>query len=359
MKTPVVPFFISHRGCPHRCVFCDQERIAGTVSSLPSAADIREKIAEYRRLSGTHAVEAAFFGGSFTGLPRDEQERLLLPLQPLLASGELSSVRVSTRPDTIDDAGASLLQSLGVKTVELGVQSMDDRVLELSQRGHSAVDVEKAVLCLKRRGFSVGIQLMPGLPGDTPHKALSSLSRILDLGPDFLRVYPAVVIQGTPLARSYLEDTYRPLSLPAAVTLCKVMLHRSLSAGVPMIRMGLQPTAELEKEGTVVAGPFHPAFRQLVEAELFFDLLMKLVDARVPNSSPVTIRCAPSRVSDVIGQGRANIRRLLEDRGVRIAGVLGDSRLSSRDLAVDRFDGIRTGNILSDLHYTMEDATHA
>jgi histone acetyltransferase (RNA polymerase elongator complex component) len=304
-------------------------------------------------------MEAAFFGGSFTGLPRGEQERLLVPLQPLLASGELSSVRVSTRPDTIDDAGASFLLSLGVRTVELGVQSMDDRVLELSQRGHSAVDVVNAVLCLKSRGFRVGIQLMPGLPGDVPHKALNSLSRALDLAPDFLRIYPAVVIQGTPLARSYADDTYRPLSLPAAVALCKVMLHRSLSAGVPVIRMGLQPTAELEREGTVVAGPFHPAFRQLVEAEIFFDLLTKLLEEGIPNNSEVTVRCAPSRVSDVVGQGRANMRRLLKDRGVRVAGVCGDVLLSSLELAVDLFGGIRTGNILSDLNYTMEDAIHA
>jgi histone acetyltransferase (RNA polymerase elongator complex component) len=340
-------------------VFCDQEKIAGASTSLPSDIDIREKIAEYRRTSGAPAVETAFFGGSFTGLSRADQERLLLPLQPLIASGAVSSVRVSTRPDTVDAAGAFLLHSLGVKTVELGVQSMDDRVLELSERGHSAADVKKAVLCLKRRGLHVGIQLMPGLPGDTPRKALSSLSRVLELGPDFLRVYPAVVIKGTPLARSYAEETYRPLSLRTAVTLCKVMLHCSLSAGIPVIRMGLQPTAELEKPGTIVAGPFHPAFRQLVEAELFFDLLSKLVEERNPESSEITVRCAPSRVSDVIGQGRANMVRLMKERGVRIAGVYGDALLSSRDIAVDTFNGIRTGNILSDLHYTMEDAIHA
>ena len=359
MKTPVVPFFISHRGCPHRCVFCDQEKIAGAVAALPSDGDIREKVAEYLRSSGSYVVEVAFFGGSFTGLSRADQERLLLPLQPLLASGAVSSVRVSTRPDTIDDAGVSLLHYLGVKTVELGVQSMDDGVLKLSERGHGAADVEKAVLCLKRRGLRVGIQLMPGLPGDTSRKALTSLSRVLDLGPDFLRVYPAVVIRGTPLARSYAEDTYRPLSLRSAVTLCKVMLHRCLSSGIPVIRMGLQPTAELEREGTIIDGPFHPAFRQLVEAELFFDLLSKLVGEKIPAGSEVTVRCTPSRVSDVIGQGRANMRRLLTERGVRIAGVRGDALLSSLDLAVDRFDGIRTGNILSDLHYTMEDAIHA
>jgi histone acetyltransferase (RNA polymerase elongator complex component) len=304
-------------------------------------------------------VEVAFFGGSFTGLPKADQERLLLPLQPLLASGAVSSIRVSTRPDIIDNAGVSLLHSLGVKTVELGVQSMDDEVLDLSERGHSAVDVVHAVQCLKLRGLDVGIQLMPGLPCDTSRKAISSLSRVLELGPGFLRIYPAVVIKGTPLARRYAEGAYRPFSLRAAVTLCKVMLHRALMAEVPVVRMGLQPTVELESEGTIIAGPFHPAFRQLVEAELFFDLLSKLVEERIPDNSEVTVRCAPSRVSDVVGQGRANIRRLLAERGVRIAGVRGDSLLSSREIAVDVCDVLRTGDILSDLHYTMEDVVHA
>jgi hypothetical protein len=200
---------------------------------------------------------------------------------------------------------------------------------------------------------------MPGLPGDTPRTAFSSLSRVLELGPDFLRIYPAVVIEGTLLAKSYADGAYRPFSIRAAVSLCKVMLHRSLVAGVPVIRMGLQPTSELEKEGTIVAGPFHPAFRQLVEAELFFDLLSRLINNASSDTNDVTVYCAPSRVSDVIGQGRSNIRRLLAERGVRIAGVRGDVLLSPMEIAVEQCDGIRTGNILSDLHYTMEDAVHA
>lgn len=358
MKTPVVPFFISHRGCPHRCVFCDQERISGAFSTIPSAGDIRKKIAEYRLSSGSSAVEAAFFGGNFTGLAREVQQKLLLPLQPLLVSGEVSSIRVSTRPDAIDDTGASLLHSLGVKTVELGVQSMDDGVLESSERGHCAADVEDAVLCLKRHGFAVGIQLMPGLPGDTARTALSSLTRVVDLDPDFLRIYPTVVIKGTPLACSYDAGAYRPLLLREAVSLCKVMLHRSLLAGIPVIRIGLQPTVELEREGTIVAGPFHPAFRQLVEAELFFDLLSRLLGDGFPKECAVTIRCAFSRISDVIGHERSNMRRLLVKQGVRVAAVRGDSLLSSREIAVDTCDCIRTGNILSHLNYTMEDAVH-
>ncbi len=363
MKTPVAPFFISHHGCPHRCVFCDQEKIAGAITSLPSPGDVLAKIQEFLRTSGSGAVEVAFFGGTFTALARTEQDQLLLPLQPLLASGEVSSVRVSTRPDAIDDESALRLRSLGVKTVELGVQSMDDGVLELSGRGHGARDTERAIACLKDHGCKVGVQLMPGLPGDTFRKSLASLSSVLELAPDFLRIYPAVVIKGTQLAADYANGRYRPLSLQEAVTLCKVMLHESLLAGIPVIRAGLQPTAELERSGVVVAGPFHPAFRQLVEAELYYDLL-SLLAGDLAGDNPFMVRCHPSRVSDVIGQGRCNLRRLLDEQGVRIVRVLGDVLLSSREIAVEVGDEVRSGNILTDLNYKhlnceLEDEAHA
>lgn len=363
MKTPVAPFFISHRGCPHRCVFCDQEKIAGAITSLPSAGEILAKIEEFRRVSGSGAVEVAFFGGTFTGLAQPDQERLLLPLQPLLAAGEVSSVRVSTRPDAIEDESALRLGSLGVKTVELGVQSMDDGVLDMSGRGHGARDTERAVACLKGHGFKVGAQLMPGLPGDTFSKSLASLSSVLELAPDFIRIYPAVVIKGTQLADDYENGRYRPLSLREAVALCKVMLHESLLAGIPVIRAGLQPTAELERSGVVVAGPFHPAFRQMVEAELYYDLL-SLLAGDLAGDNPLMVRCHPSRVSDVIGQRRSNLRRMLDEKGVRIARVLGDELLSSREIAVEGSDEVRSGNILTDLNYKhlnykLEDAAHA
>ncbi|NMC73661.1 MAG: radical SAM protein, partial [Geobacteraceae bacterium] len=174
---------------------------------------------------------------------------------------------------------------------------------------------------------------------------------------DFLRIYPAVAIEGTALARSFAEGTYRPLSLSAAVSLCKVMLHRSFVAGIPVIRMGLQPTRELEREGTVVAGPFHPAFRQLVESEIFFDLLLRLLSEGEPDAAPLSLRCAPSRISDVIGQGRSNMRRLAQ-RGVRIASVRPDGLLSPTKIAVEGDAVVRTADILSDLHYTLEDAIH-
>jgi len=358
MKAPIVPFFISHRGCPHRCVFCDQEKISGAAGSIPSADRILERIREYRRTSGLPAVEVAFFGGSFTSLPHSTQESLLVPLQPLLATGEVSSVRLSTRPDSIDASRVEFLRRMGVSTVEIGVQSMDDEVLSIAGRGHDAADVERAFSLLHEQGLSVGAQLMPGLPGDTAEKSLGTLTRVLDLGPAFIRIYPALVIAGTGLAQLFAQGTYQPLSLGAAISLCKVMLHRSLLRGTPVIRIGLQPTADLQRPGTVLAGPWHPAFRQLVEAELFYDLVSRLLGGQASEGMYATVVCNPSRVSDVVGQGRANRVRFLREQGVRIEGVRGDPAFSRHEVAVLLPGENRRGDLFSNLKYSTKEACH-
>lgn len=299
-------------------------------------------------------MAVAFYGGSFTSLPREEQVRLLQPLQTLLASGEVSSIRVSTRPDALDAPAATFLSASGVRTVELGVQSLDDRVLAEAGRGHSAADVEKAVSCLVREGLSVGLQLMPGLPGDTAEISAVTLTKALALRPDFLRIYPTLVVASTVLARRYVEGCYTPLSLAEAVRLCKMLLHQALLAGVPVVRMGLQPTTDLERPGTILAGPYHPAFRQLVEAELCFDLLEKLLPPDADGGEPYTVTCAPARIADVVGQKRSNLQRLLRERGVRVARVLGDTRLTPFELIVEDSTGTRRGTILQDLRYAAD-----
>jgi histone acetyltransferase (RNA polymerase elongator complex component) len=354
MKKLTIPFFISHRGCPHRCVFCDQVKISGSAEDLPLDHDIIGTIGEYRKTSRRNELEVAFFGGSFTSLPIALQEKLLVPLQPLLRSGEIVSVRISTRPDSVDLASAAFLNSMGVGAVELGVQSMDDAVLELSGRGHGSKEVENAVSVLKDQGMSLGIQLMPGLPGDTPAKSLVSLDRALALKPDFLRIYPTVVIAGTPLEGMYRLGGYHPMTLDGAVQLCKVMLVETMRANVPVIRMGLQPTSQLLTPGVIVAGPWHPAFRQMVEAELCFDLMSRIIQNTVPSGGSINVFCSPSRISDVIGQRRANAGRLLLQSGIRLGTVSSDPGLSSLELRVVSDGGVRTGNMIRDLRYCRE-----
>jgi len=357
MRPLIVPFFISHQGCPHRCVFCNQVIISGEKGDLPSAGELLATIAAYRA-SGRHkSVEVAFYGGTFTTLPRTVQERLLLPLQPLFARREINSIRVSTRPDAVDSRSAEFLVQMGVRTVELGVQSMDDDVLTLAGRGHTALHTVESCRILRTAGVAVGMQLMPGLPGDTGEKALESLELVLALKPDFLRIYPTLVIAGTRLATLYRSGSYTPIPLAEAVRLCKIMLHAALAAEVKVIRIGLQPTRELESSGTVLAGPCHPAFRQLVEAALCYDLLDKLT-VSIPAATPVTVVCAPSRVSDIIGQRQGNQERLLRERGVRITAVKGDPALSPLEILALAGQEIKRGNIVRDLDYSEGGGSH-
>lgn len=353
MKSLIVPFFISHKGCPHLCVFCNQAKIAGSGGDLPAAGEILDRIAAYRASGRRKSVEVAFYGGTFTSLPRPVLERLLLPLQPLVARGEVDSIRVSTRPDSVDAEIVEFLVRMGVRTVELGVQSMDDDVLALSGRGHTAAHTAEACRTLQAAGVAVGMQLMPGLPGDSEEKSLESLNGCLALRPVFLRIYPTLVIVGTKLATLYETGRYTHLSLDEAVRLCKIMLHEALAAEVKVIRIGLQSTRELEASGTILAGPYHPAFRQLVESALCYDLLSRLT-GDIPAKETVTIVCAPSRVSDITGQRQGNLKRLLREGGVKVAAVMADPTLSCREIHVESGQIIKKGNIVHDLDYRAE-----
>lgn len=351
-RTPIVPFFISHQGCPHDCIFCDQRRISGAEGALPSPRKILDTVRRYRESSRQAVVEVAFYGGSFTLLPFKEQRDLLAPLQPLLDTGEVSRIRLSTRPDAIDPQVIDMLREFRVSLVELGVQSMDDAVLADSGRGHTAADTVHAFGLLHAAGIAVGAQLMPGLPGDSPPLALRSLHEVLALGPACLRVYPTVVLEGTALAERYRRGEYVPLPLAEAVSLGARLLHTALRADVPVIRMGLQATDILSGPGGVVAGPWHPAFRHLVESELVGALLLHLTAGL---AGSVTVTAHPSRISCVPGQNNSN-RRRLGRQGVLLHKVLPDPSLSFHDLAVTSAGSTRKGNIVTDLNYAAPEA---
>jgi histone acetyltransferase (RNA polymerase elongator complex component) len=316
------------------------------------------RIADYRGTAGTRDLEVAFYGGTFTSLPVALQESLLAPLQPLIERGDLAAVRISTRPDAVDRETVEFLKNRGVRTVELGVQSLDDAVLARAGRGHTARDAGNACHILSGSGMRVGLQLMPGLPGDSPAGALATLRRAIGFEPDFLRIYPTLVIAGTELERLYRAGDYLPMTLSGAVSLCKVMLHEASKASIPVVRIGLQATGELRSGEGVVAGPYHPAFRQMVEAELCFDLMAKLA-ADVAPGSRVIFSCSPGRVSDVAGQRRANLLRVKSMRGVEIAAIKADPSLSSLELRMETDTLLRMGSMLHDLNYAGEDVHHA
>ena len=309
----IIPFFIPHAGCPHQCVFCDQVRITGE-NAAPDPADIRGTIAERLRTNAAgRPVQVAFYGGSFTALPAGTQQAYLEQVQPFIAAGDVSSVRLSTRPDALSPGILAILRRYRVTTVELGAQSMDDEVLRRSGRGHASADTRQAVRLLKEQGFTAGIQLMPGLPADSPGTFRRTVDEVIGLAPALVRIYPALVIRDTPLEKLYRQGSYRPLSLDNAVSLCADALERFRGAGIEVIRMGLQPTEELERPGTIVAGPYHPAFRDLVESAVFLKRMRLLA-----RGGDASFSVHPSDLSRAIGQHRRNITALAAEFGPTI-----------------------------------------
>ncbi len=343
----IIPFFIPHAGCPHQCVFCDQKRITGRAAppdpaSIP--ATIEACLASNRRRSGaTHAphdshsrehpgresagVQVAFYGGSFTALSLETQRVYLEQVQPFIASGAIRGIRLSTRPDAITPGILPFLRELGVTTVELGAQSLDDEVLRRSGRGHGADDAVRALALLKERGFVTGVQLMPGLPGDTAETFEATVGKTIALRPDFVRLYPALVIRNTPLEDLYRDGRYRPLSLDEALSLCAAAVARFEDAGIDVIRVGLQPTEELERPGTIVAGPYHPAFRQLVDSALFLERMRRLARP----GEPLVVLVNPADLSPAIGHRRRNVLALRESLGID-AVVLPDPSVPRRSI---------------------------
>ncbi|MBI5560471.1 MAG: radical SAM protein [Deltaproteobacteria bacterium] len=263
-KQLIIPIFIPFGGCPHRCVFCNQEDITGS-SALPAEKDVLETVEKYLSTwRGGGRTEIAFYGGSFTGLERGVQEGYLQIAYGFVRSGRVWGVRISTRPDYISPETIGFLKRCGVKTVELGVQSFSDEVLRASARGHSSKDTVEAVEILKNAGLRVGMQLMPGLPGDTEGSIVETAKKTVELRPDFVRIYPTLVIRDTPLYRMYLEKRYIPWELEDMVRVCNIIYGIFVEAGIAVARVGLRPSEALQR--SVAAGPYHPSFRQLLPA---------------------------------------------------------------------------------------------
>jgi len=264
-KRLIIPIFIPFGGCEHICVFCNQAEITGT-TVLPDTGVVKETIKTFLSTwRGSGPREVAFYGGSFTGLPFDYQKTYLDSVKEFLDSGEIDSIRLSTRPDCIDNKILTLLKDSGVGAVELGVQSMDDLVLKKSGRGHNSESVRVAVKELRKWGFNVGLQLMPGLPGDTSETVIHSAKEVMLLKPDFVRIYPTLVIKDTPLYTLYKRGDFKPWDLEPMVEICKSVYNIFIKNNITVIRVGLQPTEDLKR--SLVAGPFHSSFRELVTGE--------------------------------------------------------------------------------------------
>jgi histone acetyltransferase (RNA polymerase elongator complex component) len=259
----IIPIFIPFGGCEQHCVFCNQIKIAGT-TYLPGKREvigtIDNHLATWKKGG---RKEIAFYGGSFTSLPHDAQVDYLKTAYKYVESGQVDGVRISTRPDSIDSETILLLKKYGVGAVELGVQSMVNSILKRSGRGHVGKDTVRASRLLKEANMKIGMQIMPGLPGDTESTIINTARRVIITKPDFVRIYPTVVIRETPLHTMYNRGEYIPWTLDDMVTVCRKIYQMFQRASITVIRLGLQPTKELEEN--IVAGPYHPSFRQLVE----------------------------------------------------------------------------------------------
>jgi histone acetyltransferase (RNA polymerase elongator complex component) len=314
----IIPFFIPHSGCPHQCVFCNQKNITGQMQPVaPSALAL--KINEYLSNNVSHkTANVAFYGGSFTALPLVLQREYLEAVQPFLRTGQIGHIRLSTRPDCLTNDILSMLNEYHVKIVELGVQSMDEVVLHRAGRGHTKNDTRNAVALLRTCRFIIGLQLMPGLPGDSTVIFMKTVDEVIELRPDFVRIYPALVIRDTPLEGLYRSGRYEPLSLEHAVELCRKALEKFERAGIDVIRIGLQPTGELERPGTIIAGPYHPAFRQLVESSILLDKMRSALRTMGKDIDEVSFLLHPQDLSAASGQHRSNTEILKHEFGIRI-----------------------------------------
>jgi histone acetyltransferase (RNA polymerase elongator complex component) len=308
----IIPIFLPQMGCSYRCLYCHQEKITrrpGTLLDRDAFIHLVEKGLSSPKKEDRE-VEIAFFGGTFTNLPEDVQKLLLDWTEPYLAQNQITSLRLSTRPEALSPERIERLLDLGVRTIELGVQSLNDTVLERSRRGHTAQEAIEAIKLLKTYPLTIGVQLMTGLPGDCPETFIETVNQVIRLKPHLIRIYPTLVLKNTALAQWWTEGRYSPLSLHDSVTLCAQALELFEEAGIKVIRMGLQEHEGLRLEKDLVAGPHHPAFGSLVRGEWFLRKLLRDLNTQKPLHSPVVLRLAPREGDYLLGNRRRNLTRL-------------------------------------------------
>ena len=316
-KQYIIPIFVPHLGCPNDCIFCNQKSISGQKSNM-TKEKAKEIIENYlKSIDKENAqIEIAFFGGSFTAIEEERQEELLQVASEFVKSGQVSSIRVSTRPDAIDKNILKRLKKYKVKTIELGVQSSNNYILKRINRGHTFEDVKRAAKLIRWNGFRLGVQMMVGLPESTTIDEINTAKELIKLKPKMVRIYPVLVIKNTPLEKELEKGTYKPLTLVQAVEVCKEIVRLFHNKNIDIIRIGLQPTDEISEPGSekseVVAGPYHPAFRQLVESAMWYDAIVGKIKRLNVKVKEVEVTVNPVDANNVIGHKKENVKNLKE-----------------------------------------------
>ena len=322
-KQYIIPTFVPHLGCPNECTFCNQRKISGQTTNV-SENDVRDTIEYY--LSNFKEKdsykEVAFFGGSFTGIDVEVQNKLLETAYEYIKEKKIDGIRISTRPDYIDKATLKRLKKYKVKTIELGVQSTNDYILQKSKRGHTYKDVVKASKLIRWYGFTLGHQMMVGLPDSTELDEINTAKDLIKLKPKIVRIYPVLVIRGTELEEEYKNGEYEPLELNQAIERCKELCYLFGEKKINVIRIGLQNTESIcspkNPSSEVVAGPYHETFRQLVESSIYYDTIVNKIKTFNTKVKEVEIIVNPQNVNNVVGYKRENILKLKEMYNVDI-----------------------------------------
>ena len=314
-KQYIIPIFVPHLGCPNDCIFCNQKSISGQKSNM-TKEKAKEIIENYlKSIDKENAqIEIAFFGGSFTAIEEERQEELLQVANEFVKSGQVESIRVSTRPDAIDKKILKRLKKYKVKTIELGVQSSNNYILKRINRGHTFEDVKRAAKLIRWNGFRLGVQMMVGLPESTTIDEINTAKELIKLKPKMVRIYPVLVIKNTPLEKELEKGTYKPLTVVQAVEVCKEIVRLFHDKNIDIIRIGLQPTDEISEPGSekseVVAGPYHPAFRQLVESAMWYDAIVGKIKRLNVKVKEVEVTVNPVDANNVIGHKKENVKNL-------------------------------------------------
>ena len=315
-KQYIIPIFVPHLGCPNDCIFCNQKAISGQKKNI-TKEEAKKIIEDYlKNIKEDAQIEIAFYGGSFTAIDEKLQDELLEVAYYFVKNGQVESIRISTRPDCIDKKTLKRLKKYKVKTIELGVQSANNYILERANRGHTFEDVKKASKMIRWNGFKLGHQMMVGLPDSTRIDEINTAKALIKLKPKMVRIYPVLVVKNTKLEKEYLKGTYEPLPLVQAVETCKELVRMFADKKIEIIRIGLQNTEEISdpenKESEVVAGPYHPAFRQLVESGMWYDAIVGKIKKLNVKVKEVQVTVNPIDANNVIGHKKENVIKLKE-----------------------------------------------
>lgn len=352
MKKRIIPIFVPHRGCPHDCIFCNQKKITG-VSTDMTSDDVKNIVKEYlTTIDKDASVEIAFFGGSFTAIDVDIQKSLLSVAKEYVDKKLVQDIRISTRPDCINQEILTMLKKYNTSIIELGVQSLDEEVLKNSIRGHHATDVFESAKLIKENNIQLGLQMMIGLPSDTEEKCINTAREFIKLNPDCVRIYPTLVVKETGLENLLAKKEYNPFSLEKSIQIVKKLLALYYVNDINVIRVGLQATDDIQLGKAIVDGPYHPAFRELVEGEMIRDYL-KFVAIENNTKNSMVVKTNKKNVSKIIGNKKSNSLYMKNEMNINLKTQEEDIDIDKLEIVLDNQDKVKVD--MKDIYKSLYD----